>query len=469
MLFVTYSFFFFLLIVVTVRWALPERGVAPFLLAASYFFYLSWNPVYGFLLGGATLFTYLLGLLMERYPVRSKWLLAVGVTGCLGLLAYFKYADFLLNQAWSLMGLVGVTPPKVVVDIILPLGISFYLFQTISYLVDVYRGDRAEGSLIHYALYVSFFPQLVAGPIVRASELIPQFRQKKAFDGDQCSRGIYLLLSGFLKKAVLADTLALWSDAVFNNPAQGDTLGVWVAVLCYTGQIYCDFSGYTDIARGCAKVLGYEIPVNFELPYLSRSPAEFWRRWHMTLSRWLRDYLYIPLGGNRKGRVRTPVNLMITMLLGGLWHGASWNFVIWGAYHGLLLILHKGWRRVSSSFAPVARVRERLPYQGLAMVSTLFAVSMGWVFFRAGSVSDAVTLFEKMFSFHPTGAEEEGMWKSLQALAVLALWHGLSGWKLTDRLYPRLPAVVRGLLWAAMAVLVYLFAQSAEAFIYFQF
>jgi alginate O-acetyltransferase complex protein AlgI len=295
--------------------------------------------------------------------------------------------------------LIGVS--TVPLGLALPLGISFFTFKTLSYTIDVYRGViPAYRSAWRYALYVSFFPELVAGPIVRASVFLPQLGRSLAPSWDRAARGARLILLGFSKKLLIANRLAIYVDPVFGAPADysaGTVLGV---VIAYSLQIYCDFSGYSDIAIGVAQIIGFDLPENFNMPYAARSITEFWRRWHITLSEWLRDYLYIPLGGNRRGRVRMYVNLMITMLLGGLWHGASWTFVVWGGLHGAALVVHKRFARTSP---PVSELVRRL--RTVVQWATTYAfVCLCWIFFRADSLGSAIYILRKLAGFAPGGA-----------------------------------------------------------------
>jgi alginate O-acetyltransferase complex protein AlgI len=468
-LFASFTFLFFLPLVLAGRWLLPGRAVRPFLLVASYAFYAVWGPWYALLLAGATGFAYLLGRGMQRRPARAGALLAVGVSGCLGTLAAFKYAGFLATQAWHLGRLCGLDQPQPALDIVLPVGISFYLFQLLSYLVDVKRGRQAEACPLHFALYVAFFPHLVAGPIVRADELLPQLHAPPAFDGERFQRGMLRLLQGLVKKAVLADGLAAWVDPVFADPARASGLGLWTAVVGYAAQIYCDFAGYTDIALGAGQLLGFELPENFRLPYLATSPADFWRRWHLTLSRWLRDYLYIPLGGNRGGAARTRLNLMLTMLLGGLWHGAAWRFVVWGGFHGALLVLHRAWRALFPAGSRVDAWRGRWAYRALSGLLCFAAVTCGWVIFRARDLPTAWSVLGGLVSPAPHLATPAALWRAWALLAAVALGHALGPWRVLERASGWLPAPARGLLWALMLSLLWLFASAAAPFIYFQF
>ena len=483
MLFSTYTFVYFLLLVVLVRWALP-RLVIPWLVLASYVFYLSWDPRYGILLVSATLGSWLLGLAMVHMPRQRRLWVVLGVVASLGLLGFFKYAQFALDTAWSL-GLPGSSP---VLGIVLPLGISFFTFQALSYVVDVYRGAPAVRSPFAYALYISFFPQLIAGPIVRANELVPQLLEWQSFRPAQFASGVDLLLRGMVKKVVLADRFAQVSDLVFGDPTGHGAAMTWLGVVCYAGQIYCDFSAYTDIARGAGRMLGYELPENFRLPYLSKSPAEFWRRWHMTLSRWLRDYLYIPLGGNRRGEARRMLNLVITMTLGGLWHGASFTFVLWGLLHGVALLVHRAWvrltrgswieglaRREPISASPRPRLVFVALYQALATLATFVFVCFAWVFFRAPDFRSALGLLGQLFrGGGELLAPEGGLGLVYLALIALGVTHllGLSSrpaalWERWAQRRAFAPA--RGLVWALALCACYLLSARPSSFLYFQF
>jgi len=476
MLFSTYTFAYFLLVVVAVRWALP------WLLFASYVFYLSWDYRYGALLLGATAGSWLIGLGIERWPSLRRLWVTLGVVSSLSLLAFFKYAQFAVDTVWSL-GLPGSSP---ILGIVLPLGISFFTFQALSYVVDVYRGAPAVRSPLAYALYISFFPQLVAGPIVRAGELVPQLLEPQPFRPRQFASGMDLFLRGMVKKVVFADRFAQVSDLVFANPANYGAASAWLGVVCYAAQIYCDFSAYTDIARGAGRMLGYELPENFRLPYLSASPAEFWRRWHITLSRWLRDYLYIPLGGNRCGEARRMLNLVITMALGGLWHGASFTFVIWGLLHGFALLLHRAWVGLTGrtfiarwahrgSGPSAAGLLPRALYRGFAILGTFAFVSFAWIFFRAPDFATGATLLTRLFGAHGARvAPEGGLVLVVVVLSALAVAHlaGLFTWP--ARAWTRWTertgfGPLRGVVWAAAVVACYLLSARPSSFIYFQF
>jgi len=462
MAFTGYAFvLFFFAIVLPLRWLVPPRYAPTVVLVASWGFYLTWGWRVAILLGVLTLLTYGAGVVLKRPGANKRAVLAASVTVLLGTLATFKYAGFFLS---ILPG--GVSVP----DLPLPLGISFYVFEMISYVVDVYRGDAGAKSLPEFALYVSYFPHLIAGPIVRASELLPQLRKKIRFDGARVSEGMFVMLTGFVKKMVLADNLAVMADAVFKAPNDYNGLEILAGIAAYTGQIFCDFSGYTDIARGASTMLGYDLPENFDYPYLSGSITEFWRRWHMTLSRWLRDYLYIPLGGNRHGGFAQYRNLFLTMALGGLWHGARMTFVLWGAYHGALLALHKlfvsstpseGWKRI----------RDNDVYRVFTVVVTLLLVMLGWVFFRAESATAAVRLLQRMVTAMPVAGWKPSRMVSLNSwyLGGVVALHAFGASKVGLRANRALPAAARGLLWASMLWICYWLASSSPTFIYFYF
>jgi alginate O-acetyltransferase complex protein AlgI len=393
MLFNTVQFFLFFLTVLVLHYTLPRFLRKYLLLASSYFFYMSWNPVFVLLLLTLTVTDYVCALMMERFeqPGRKKTFLAISLAINLGFLGFFKYYNFLAHIAAQIL---GAPPDGWSLSIILPLGISFHTFQSMSYLVDVYRGEfRAIRNPIDYALFIAFFPQLVAGPIVRAREFFEGLYHWRAPDDEERLRGVMLMLLGLVKKMALADQFAQIADAYFKNPgAQPGIVSAWCGVVSFAMQIFFDFSGYTDMAIGMALLLGFHFPLNFRRPYLAFSITDFWRRWHISLSRWLRDYLYISMGGNRLGKWKTYRNLMLTMLLGGLWHGASWNFVIWGGYHGALLAVERALGR---------RHIEQRPHWALyplRAVLTFALVCAGWVFFRAVTLPDSAYILSQMFT-----------------------------------------------------------------------
>jgi len=468
MLFNTVQFGVFFLIVLVGYRLLPERARNGWLLAASLAFYSLWIPVYLLLLLAQAGINYALLRAMKRSR-RPSYPLAGSILVTLGILATYKYANFLLLSIAPLTtSVLGFTPP--VVDLLLPLGISFYSFQIIALGIDVYRGEiEAPQTFGRYLLFVSFFPQLIAGPILRGREFLPQLARGGQLDGERTRRGLWLIAAGLAKKVILADfLLSPLVNGVYANPGVSSAPVHLIATYSFAFQIYFDFSGYTDMARGMACLLGFELPYNFQEPYLSRNPAEFWRRWHMTLSRWLRDYLYIPLGGNRGGAGRTYANLMLTMLLGGLWHGAGWNFVIWGGLHGLLLAVHRrfGGRRQ----APEARFRAGDVWR---VFLQFHAVCLLWIFFRASSFDDALAILERLLTGSYVGA-----WPVLPALVVILCFTLHVAERQTRIHLPRIRAALgdgargRSLEAAAFGVvlsLAILAGGTGAEFIYFQF
>jgi alginate O-acetyltransferase complex protein AlgI len=392
MLFPTIQFAVFFMLVLVASWLLMPRPVRwkPFMLLASYVFYGAWDWRFVGLLIAVTVVSQTGAVVIARVPTqRQRQRALIATLGFdLGLLAWFKYYGFFATSLANLLGTLGLGAPLPLLEVILPVGISFFTFQAISYVVDVYRGNLPPAKPIDTAVYLAFFPQLVAGPIVRATEFIPQLRRPRDPRHVEGARGFMLIARGLFKKVVVANLLATsLVDPVFSAPASASALEIIVAVYGYAVQIYADFSGYTDMAIGCALLLGFRFPDNFNRPYTALSLQDFWRRWHMTLSRWLRDYLYIPLGGNAGNERRTERNLLITMMLGGLWHGAAWTFVVWGAIHGLGLAFER--RRFSGR--PIWSARP-----GVARLITFHIVCLGWVFFRADSFSAAGVLLGRM-------------------------------------------------------------------------
>src|SRR5580692_7872390 len=390
MLFNTTEFFVFFAIVLAVFYAAPRVFRRVILLLASYFFYLSWNYKFVVLLLGLTVVDFVAAIAIERAPEsRKKMFLLISLIANLGMLGFFKYYNFFAD---NLAQLLRFPPHSWTFSIILPLGISFHTFQSISYVVDVYRGEQsAIRNPIDYALFISFFPQLAAGPIVRAREFFSDLNAWKHPSQEEVLRGVMLIVLGLTKKMAFADQFAQIADSYFQNlSAHPGGWAAWSGVLAFAMQIFFDFSGYTDMAIGMALLLGFHFPVNFRRPYLAFSITDFWHRWHISLSRWLRDYLYIPLGGNRGGEWKTYRNLMLTMLLGGLWHGASWNFVAWGGYHGALLSIERMFR---GKYVEQTRWTISYPLKALAT----FALAMaGWVFFRAQTFHESAYVLGQM-------------------------------------------------------------------------
>jgi alginate O-acetyltransferase complex protein AlgI len=460
MLFTTFSFAIFLPVVLVLFYILPRPARRYLLLAASLFFYMAWRAKFAILILGLITVDYFAALwISRRQGAQRRMALMLSLAANIGMLGWFKYANF-ARETWLhlLNPHAAVTP----LDIILPLGISFHTFQSISYVIDVYRGEQeVVTSYVDYALFVAFFPQLVAGPIVRAREFFDDLWNWRAPTGAEWQQGVATILTGFVKKLVFADQFSLVADQYFTNPAAlPGLLPAWTGTLAFALQIFFDFSGYTDIAIGVALLFGFHFPENFRRPYLSASITEFWRRWHMTLSRWLRDYIYISLGGNRRGALRTYLNLLLTMLLGGLWHGASWNFVIWGGYHGVLLAIERMiWgRREQTGLA-------RIP---LAIL-TFLLVCVGWVFFRAKTLATAVFVVGQMFSRFP-GRSLLTPWQWRMAIFALVValaeeYRGLFSRLALSPTWARTVAVIVALL----AIELFSATEQSIPFVYFQF
>ncbi|TGK59264.1 MBOAT family protein [Leptospira wolffii] len=481
--FTTPLYFFFFLLIFLLRWILPFFRFfpawipKPFLLIGSYCFYLSWNPKFGFLLFATSLLDFCIGKNMGPAGAKhNRLLLALSVGANLSVLAFFKYFNFFIESGNALFSAFGLFLPFPVWHIVLPVGISFYTFQSLSYTIDVYRGEiPPEKNFWNYALFLSFFPQLVAGPIVPARAFLPQLAEWKNWASLDIREGLVLILIGVWKKAVLADTIAEISDLVFRAPDSVSSFHAWMGVFAYSLQIYFDFSGYTDIALGSALLLGFRLVENFRMPYLASSFSDFWRRWHISLSSWLRNYLYIPMGGSRKGDLRTYSNLMITMLLGGLWHGASWNFVVWGGIHGALLATE---RFFDFSFLKPRKEekRERLGaflsivYRGFVILSVVLV----WIFFRSPNWEITIRVFSKLFLWSQ-GLEPNPFWTrifvSVFFLFSVSTWIGsreeskgrFKNW------YLGLNPVLFGILVSSGLLIAVLFSADSQPFLYFVF
>jgi len=460
MLFNSTLFLVFLAVVVAAYYHLAPRGRRIMLLVASYVFYGVWSVPFSGLLLLSTIIDWAAARIIDSTdrPARRRLGLAMTLIGNLGVLCLFKYADFFSDSAW---GLLGVRPwPHL--DLILPLGISFYPFQTMSYTIDVYRGDlKARRSLLDVALFVSFFPQLVAGPIVRAEQLLPELDAEHAFDWLNIRAGLSLVIWGLVKKVFFADAMAHLVNDAFSDPSAHSGVSLWLASYAFMVQIYCDFSGYSDIAIGSARMLGVRLPENFDKPYLSCSIREFWRRWHISLSTWLRDYLYIPLGGSRRGVVRTYANLMITMLIGGLWHGAGWTWVLWGGLQGAVMSVE---RAVGLSDQPPKSPLWRV----VRWFVTLQIVCVSFVLFRAHTMEAAATVLTRMFTV-ADGYLHVGF-RPAACMALLLLVELLDGRRRFLELLSMQPVAARWIGYVATALMVVTFSGvSNPEFIYFQF
>jgi D-alanyl-lipoteichoic acid acyltransferase DltB (MBOAT superfamily) len=407
-------------------WLLPHRLQNFFLLAASYFFLGFVHPWFIILIFSVSLTHYLAAMAMQRWPHLKKYILVLSLVISLGLLAFFKYANFFLENFTVMLQWIGLPSFTTTLSILLPVGISFYTFQAIAYSIDVYRGKmEPQKNIFDLTLFISFFPQLVAGPIERSKDLMPQVVRPRHLSAEQCKHGLLLLLWGFFKKVVIADNCGLITHKVFSL-ANPDFYILWAGVYAFAIQILADFWSYTDIARGTAMLFGFKLSRNFNHPYFSTSPADFWRRWHMSLSYWLRDYVYIPLGGSRTGMWRAQVNIMITFLLSGLWHGASWNFVLWGAYHGLLVVLHRVIKSVFAVFLQPSLTLRPVINAGKIFI-TFLLVSIGWLMFR---VTD-IDRLQELFMLSPLGVPADSIHIALYLFFVsflysLPIWmHGI--------------------------------------------
>ncbi|MCO6479989.1 MAG: MBOAT family protein [Phaeodactylibacter sp.] len=490
MLFNSYVFILFLGIALAFHY-LPVSWKAKKinLLLAGYLFYAMWNPPFVLLLWLSTVVDFIAGKQLYRAeaPAKRKALLAASLGVNLGMLGFFKYGGFLLDNFVLLASAVGIDYHPAAPDIILPVGISFYTFQTLSYTLDMYRKKHApERSLLDFSLYVSFFPQLVAGPIVRTGDLLPQFKSPRQATSAQFMHGSLLLTLGLFMKVVLADGLLSGpADQVFGAQTALNVADAWLGVLAFSGQIFFDFAGYTTCAIGIAAMLGFTLPDNFRYPYAAVGFSDFWRRWHISLSTWLRDYLYIPLGGNRAGKARTYINLMITMLVGGLWHGASWTFVVWGGLHGLYLTVEKwlvGQRESQAkpelAVQPIIVEKSILPINNpkvktlLLVLLTFLLVNVTWVFFRAQDFATAWRLLASMFGLAPEGAAllpTIDMIKVSVVTAGLLLTHFLMRNTSVSELIQRLKWWAVGAAWGLMLVAIIISQKSGGSFIYFQF
>lgn len=468
LMFNSFLFMFLFVFVLSIYAAIYRNRLSRtlFLFVFSLFFYYKTSGIFVLLLLGTLVATYWLVKWMNHQENgKRKWILSIVILLIIGILGYFKYANFAYENVCALL-----KHEYHPLDIFLPVGISFYSFQLLSYAIDVYRKDlKEEASFWNYAFYITFFPQLVAGPIVRAKDFLPQLRKSVNIKVTEIEKGFFLIMQGLFKKAV-ADYLAQYNDLVFGNPAGYSGVEALMAILGYTIQIYCDFSGYTDMAIGMAKMMGFDLGINFNKPYQSVSITDFWRRWHISLSSWLRDYLYIPLGGNRKGRFRTYLNLMVTMLIGGLWHGANWKFVFWGGMHGVGLVLDKLWRRITGG-----RMEQLFWGRLVGWLSTLVFVSALWVFFRADSFSDALLLLRQCGSGYS--------WPMLVAfvqtrplfvilMLVMIAIHAIpsSQFHKVENLYIRTPFIVKAIVFILLIqCILQLQTEEVQPFIYFQF
>lgn len=469
------QFLLFYPIVAVLNFVVPRKYRFIPLLIASYYFYMTWSAKLFFLILFTTAVSYASGLLIEKKPKHKTLWMVISVVASLSVLFFFKYYNFFVGTVGSWFGV------DLTLRLILPVGISFYTFQTLSYSIDVYRGNiKAERNFFYYALFVSFFPQLVAGPIERPDNLLPQLHAEHKFNADDLYLGAKRMMAGFFKKIVVADTVAVYVNAVYNNPSETSTLSIVIATILFAVQIYCDFSGYTDIAIGCARVMGYRLMQNFNRPYSAENIRDFWARWHISLSSWFKDYLYIPLGGNRKGYVRWLVNLFIVFLVSGLWHGAEWTFLLWGLLHGIYRVVgaltHKAREKWYASLGIDTATR---PVRAFRTAVTFALVCFAWIFFRANNTADLLLILQRLFTTFGTSTfiAELGITVSGAITVVLAIvMMVLIDRKLTLEHYDAKSGATLSsgtslyLVWAIVfAWMILLASNGSSAFIYFQF
>lgn len=501
MLFNSFHFLWFFPLIVVIYFVIPKKIRYIWLLMASYYFYMGWNAKYAILIAASTIMTYVGSLIIEKVNEaidegkKRDYLKNATLIGTLAanliILFYFKYANFFFDNVERIFNILKIEIEIPQVDVLLPVGISFYTFQALSYIIDVYRGDlKAEKNILKYALFVSFFPQLVAGPIERSKNLLEQVKNVhliNVWDYDRICNGMVLMLWGYFQKMVIADRVAIFVDTVYNKYWLYGSTALVLATLLFAVQIYCDFAGYSYIAIGAAKVMGFSLMENFNTPYYAMSIKDFWSRWHISLSSWFRDYVYIPLGGNRKGKVRKYINLMITFLVSGLWHGASWNYVVWGGIHGIYQIIGD----VKNTYLKKIKkndIREESFSSKLGKgLITFLLVDFAWLFFRANSLKSALAIIERIFtrrdiwtlfdeSIYTWGLNEDEFKIMMVAIGVLILvdmikkltGKCLDVWLSEQQIWFRW-IVIYLLLFACIIFGVYGQGYDASQFIYFQF
>jgi alginate O-acetyltransferase complex protein AlgI len=497
MLFCTLPFVGFFALVFAAYWAVPwQRARVWLLLAASFYFYASWNPWLAWIVCVTSALDYLFarGMDVTAGPFRRRLLLYASLAMNLGLLGYFKYANFFLRSMEATVRAAGGEASLPVLNVILPIGLSFYTFEAINYTVDVYRRRMpAERNLAHFMLFILFFPHLIAGPIVRAKDFLPQINRRKRWDWPRLHLGIQYCLLGVFKKLAIADRMAQFADPIFNAPDQYNTGATWLAVIAYTLQIYCDFSGYSDLALGTAHMLGYKLTVNFNMPYLSTNVSDFWRRWHISLSDWLRDYVFMPLtfrgprrsavkpgrlraalslltGGTRGSRYRMYYALIVTMTACGLWHGASWTFVASGFMFGVLMVCHRMFEKFCATRPRLTAALLSAPGTFVRWTMTYLCVCVVWTTFRASSFAAAGTMYYRMIVPHAGRGVPLPNMSLWYTVAIVAAAHAVVSLGLWPRLAIRLPAPIRGFGFAAAFSLALVLApETDKAFIYFQF
>jgi alginate O-acetyltransferase complex protein AlgI len=476
MIFTSYTYLLFLVVAVLLHWSLPQRFRNALLIVLSYGFYCSWRWQYGFLLLAVSIFTWLFGALLSRRE-NNRRLLALGIIVELGPLVYYKYSGFIVANLEGLAASLGYAPHLHLPDVILPLGISFFTFQGIAYLVDVANGEHPIDRMDHFLLYKAFWPQLIAGPIIRPHEIRDQIAAVRHVDYADVAEATKRILYGFFKKGVLADTLAPYVDAVFQPTARPGAIDGAIGIIGFSMQIYFDFAGYSDIAIGSARLIGFRFPENFDYPYVARSPQDFWNRWHMTLTRWIRDYVFTPLAfASRRQPKIALLWLVLAMALCGLWHGGRWTFVLWGIWHGVLLLANQTFLRgLWSGFDKPAK-RGRFA-RAMAWLLTMLGVALGWVLFRSQTVAQAASIVTGIVTLRgglrPTVLRENGVLLVVAFALGLGLEQVLKGpaVRIMGRLrgHESVGSAIRALGYAALVLAVTVFESDVKAFVYFQF
>jgi D-alanyl-lipoteichoic acid acyltransferase DltB (MBOAT superfamily) len=483
MLFNSIQYLIFLPTIVLLFWVLPVRVRLPMLLVASYYFYMSWSPVFILLILPMTLFNWLWGKLLSKAAAKAKLVLTVGITVNLLILGTCKYADLFVHSAGWLVGVATKHNPGWALNWILPLGISFFTFEFIHYLFEIYRGQKPIKSFVLFALFAAFFPTQIAGPIKRypdfEAQMLADQKLKLSFFDD----GVPLIVIGLAKKLLLADNLGVFVQMGLAEPTAYGAPETWLFMYAFLFQIYFDFSAYTDIARGSARLFGYNIPINFNLPFFAKNISDFWHRWHISLSSWLRDYLFIPLGGSRGGDWVTHKNMLITMGLGGLWHGASWNFLIWGLYNGLLLVIHREFAKWKESVGFLKALSKTRLYGVLSIIATFHGICLGMVFFREQNLALSLGMFKKMVLLNPIFSKLEIdhflvlnpllpviVPVSMTLIALLMITNFPVSTAIERGFFKRLPALIKAAYCALLIVGIITFLpDDSRPFIYFQF
>lgn len=480
------NFLIFFPFVALCYYIIPQKFKNIFLVIASYFFYMSWNVKYGILLLICTVFSHFIALAIERYKSK-KAIMITGIIVSASILVYYKYFNFILKNINTLFVKIGIALSIPKFDIIMPIGISFFTFQIIAYIVDVYKGkEKAEKNFIRYALFVSFFPKISQGPIERASDFMHQLYDKHRFDIENIKKGILLMLWGYFKKLVIADRAAIFVSDIFDHYVHYSGAYILVATLFFTIQIYCDFSGYTDIALGAARIMGFRLKQNFKNPYFASSIADFWRRWHISLTSWLRDYIYIPLGGNRCGDLRRDFNIMITFLISGLWHGASWSYIFWGGLNGVYQIIGRHTAGMKEKIYKLLHINTKCEsFRLLKIFVTFMLVNISWLFFRAPGLQDGFWMVKQIFTKfdaaslisykqYTFGIDFKDIAVMIIAIIILLMVETLSEKHDVYAIFERQNMLAK---WVAVYVLffaviifgVYGASYSASAFVYFQY